>query len=53
MFAADPLATFYDGQLKGVESDVMGLAGAMPADKYNFAPTDGVVHRGADFRAAG
>ena len=41
LFAADPLATFYDEQLKGVESDVMGLAGAMPADKYNFAPTAG------------
>ncbi len=41
LFAADPLATFYDGQLKGVERDVMGLAGAMPADKYNFAPTAG------------
>ena len=41
LFAGDPLATFYDGQLKGVESDVMGLAGAMPADKYNFAPTAG------------
>jgi hypothetical protein len=41
LFAADPLAAFYDAQLKGVESDVMGLAGAMPADKYNFAPTAG------------
>jgi len=41
LFAADPLATFYDGQLKGVEGDVMRLAGAMPADKYNFAPTAG------------
>jgi DinB superfamily len=41
LFAADPLATFYEGQLKGVEGDVMGLAGAMPADKYNFAPTAG------------
>jgi hypothetical protein len=41
VFAADPLATFYDAQLKGVEGDVMGLAGAMPAEKYNFAPTAG------------
>jgi hypothetical protein len=41
VFAADPLATFYDGELKGVEQDVMGLAGAMPADKYDFAPTNG------------
>jgi len=41
LFAADPLANFYDSQLKGVERDVMGLAGAMPADKYNFAPSNG------------
>ena len=41
LFAADPLADFYDGQLKGVEGDVMGLAGAMPAAKFNFAPTSG------------
>jgi hypothetical protein len=40
-FAADPLAVFYDNELKGVEHDVMGLAGAMPADKYDFAPTNG------------
>ena len=37
VFAADPLAAYYDAQLKGAESDIMGLAGAMPADKYNFA----------------
>lgn len=41
MFAADPLATYYDNQLKGAERDVVGLAEAMPADKYNFAPTQG------------
>ena len=41
LFAADPLANFYDAQLKGVERDLMSLAGAMPADKYNFAPTNG------------
>jgi hypothetical protein len=41
MFAADPLSNFYDGQLKEVESDIMSLASAMPADKYNFAPTSG------------
>ena len=40
-FAADPLATFYDGQLKGVERDVTSLAAAMPANKYDFAPTNG------------
>ena len=41
IFAADPLATYYEGQLKTTEREVMGLAGAMPADKYNFAPTNG------------
>jgi len=41
LFAADPLANFYDRQLKDVEQDFMSLAGAMPADKYNFAPTNG------------
>src|SRR5258706_1060706 len=38
---ADRLADFYNGELTGAERDVMGLAGAMPADKYNFAPTSG------------
>jgi hypothetical protein len=41
LFAADPLADYYDNQLKGVERDVVSLAEAMPADKYNFAPTQG------------
>jgi len=41
IFAANPLATFYDGQLNGVEKEVMMLAGAMPANKYDFAPTNG------------
>ena len=41
VFAADPLAAFYDDQLKGVERDVTSLAGAMPANKYDFAPTNG------------
>jgi len=30
-----------DGALKAVEGEVVSLAEAMPADKYNFAPTDG------------
>lgn len=41
LFAADPLSTVYDGQLKRAENDVLRLAEAMPADKYNFAPTNG------------
>jgi hypothetical protein len=41
VFAADPLAAFYDSQLKGAEKDVTSLAAAMPANKYDFAPTNG------------
>jgi DinB family protein len=41
LFAADPLAAYYDNQLKGAEHDVVGLAEAMPAGKYDFAPTQG------------
>lgn len=40
-FAADPIAQVYDQQVSTVEREVLGLAQAMPADKYNFAPTDG------------
>jgi uncharacterized damage-inducible protein DinB len=31
----------YDKLLKGQEEDVVAVAEAMPADKYNFAPTNG------------
>lgn len=41
LFAADPLAQIYDGQVNSIERDVLRLAQAMPADKYNFAPTNG------------
>ncbi len=38
-FAADTtVAKMYDGELKSAESEIVGLAEAMPADKYNFAP---------------
>lgn len=30
-----------DGQLRSAEREIVGLAEAMPADKYNFRPTDG------------
>jgi len=42
-FAADPnmVARTYDSALKSAESDIVGLAEAMPADKYNFAPANG------------
>jgi uncharacterized damage-inducible protein DinB len=41
--AADPgmIAKTYDSALKSAESEIVGLAEAMPADKYNFAPTSG------------
>ena len=42
-FAAGP-ATFaetYDSDLKSAEREIVSLAEAMPADKYNFAPTAG------------
>ena len=44
-FSAEPQAPsigkLLDGQVRQVESEVGSLAEAMPADKYNFAPTDG------------
>jgi hypothetical protein len=41
--AAEPptIARVYDSQLKSLESELVPLADAMPADKYNFAPTGG------------
>jgi len=41
LFAADPLAQIYDNQVNSIERDVLRLAQAMPADKYNFAPSNG------------
>ena len=45
LFAADAptpaLSKLLDGQIRQVESEVVSLAEAMPADKYDFAPTDG------------
>jgi DinB superfamily len=38
---ANMVAKTYDSALKSAESDIVGLAEAMPADKYNFAPTNG------------
>jgi uncharacterized damage-inducible protein DinB len=35
------LAKTLDGQLNGVEKEVVSLVEAMPADKFNFAPKDG------------
>jgi uncharacterized damage-inducible protein DinB len=41
MHALDGVAQIYDGQVRAVESDILRLAEAMPADKYDFAPTAG------------
>lgn len=42
-FAADlsPIAKVFDNQISGIEREVMALAQAMPAEKYDFAPTNG------------
>jgi uncharacterized damage-inducible protein DinB len=39
--AQQPVAKMYDDQVTLVEHDVLSLAEAMPADTYDFAPTDG------------
>jgi DinB superfamily len=45
LFAADSpvqgITKVFEGQLKMIESEVVPLAEAMPADKYDFAPTTG------------
>jgi len=45
LFAADApapsLGKVFDGEVKQVESEVGSLAEAMPAELYNFAPTQG------------
>jgi hypothetical protein len=41
LFGAGPVAQIFEGQVKALENDVLPLAQAMPADKYNFAPTAG------------
>jgi len=44
VFAVEPAAPsigkILDGQIKSVEDEVVSLAEAMPADKYDFAPKD-------------
>ncbi len=35
------MAKIFDGQLRMIEAEVVPLAEAMPADKYDFAPTSG------------
>jgi hypothetical protein len=38
---APTVARLFDQPLTGAERQIVGLAEAMPADKYNFAPKDG------------
>ena len=38
---AEALAKVFDDQVSTVEREVLGLAQKMPADKYDFAPTNG------------
>jgi hypothetical protein len=40
-FAADRVTKMYEDQLRLVEEDVLGLARAVPAEKYSFAPSSG------------
>src|SRR5262245_24299929 len=39
--SAPTVAQLYDSQLNNAERSIVGLAEAMPADKYGFAPKDG------------
>jgi hypothetical protein len=38
---ADAVTDIYDGQIRTIEREILGLAQKMPADKYDFAPTNG------------
>jgi hypothetical protein len=40
-FGADTIGQIYDGQVSSIEREVLALVQAMPADKFNFAPTNG------------
>jgi uncharacterized damage-inducible protein DinB len=39
--SAPTVAGLYDGELTTAEREIVPLAEAMPADRYNFAPTNG------------
>jgi hypothetical protein len=40
-FGADAVGQVYDDQVSSIEREVLALVQAMPADKFNFAPTNG------------
>ncbi len=41
VYGASPAGKVFDDQVGSVEREVYGLAAKMPADKYDFAPTNG------------
>lgn len=41
LLRADVVSQMYEDQVKLVENDVLSLARAMPADRYDFIPTNG------------
>jgi DinB superfamily len=41
VFGAEGIGKVFDDQVSTVEREVLGLAQKMPADKYDFAPTNG------------
>jgi len=43
--AAETVASLYQGQLKGAESEIVSLAEAMPESAYNFAPKQGAFDK--------
>jgi hypothetical protein len=47
--AADPVADLHGRLLDLVEHDLVGLAEAMPADRYDFRPANGVFENGRTF----
>ena len=47
--AAPPIAKTFDQQLKMIEGEVVSLAEAMPAGKYDFAPTQGEFAKARTF----
>src|SRR5271170_7924468 len=40
-FAADAVGQVYDQQVSSIEREVLALVQAMPADKFDFAPSNG------------
>jgi hypothetical protein len=48
-FAADRVSTMYAHQVDLLENDVVSLARAMPAEKYDFRPTNGTFTSGRTF----